>query len=198
MLKNFIVFEADGKPQGQPVDGNTSPEESTEDTTTEEPKNDGPTFSQEDVDRIVSERLKREKAQAEEKAQKAAKAAADKALEEQQEFKQLAESRAADLEQANTQIETQQATIEATQTELDEYKNTVLSIIEEQRKSLPDGVSTLLDKLSPLEQMAWLNENSTQLTPKSSVPSSPKPSFQKSDVNEQLATEQRRFIRSKF
>lgn len=197
MLKNLIVFEADGKPTGQPEDGNTSPEESTEDKTTEEPKNDGPTFTQEDVDRIVSERLKREKAQAEEKAQKAAKQAADKALEEQQEFKQLAESRAADLEQANTQIETQQATIEATQTELEEYKNTVLSIIEEQRKSLPDGVAVLLDKLTPLEQMAWLKDNSTQVN-KSSVPSSPKPSFQKSDVSEQLAAEQRQFVRSRF
>lgn len=196
MFKNF-VFEADGKPAGQPEDGNTSPEDSTEDTTTAEAKNDGPTFTQEDVDRIVSERLKREKAQAAEQAQKAAKAAQDKALEEQQEFKQLAESRAADLEQANTKIETQQATIEATQTELEEYKSTVLSIIEEQRKSLPDGVATLLDKLTPLEQMAWLKDNSTQVN-KSSVPSSPKPSFQKTDTTEQLAAEQRQFVRSRF
>lgn len=197
MWKKFRVLEADDAPTGGPLDGNTSPE-AAEDNTQAEPIKDGPAFSQEDVDRIVSERLRREKAQADEKAQKAAKLAADKALEDQQEFKQLAEARAADLAQAATQIETQQATIEAVQLELEDYKSTVLSIIAEQRKSLTQGVSALLDKLTPIEQMAWLNENSTQLSPKSSVPSSPKPSFQKTDTSEQLAAEQRQFIRSKF
>jgi hypothetical protein len=90
-------------PQGAAPTGDT--------TGATQPKSGGDEarFTQTDVDRIITERLARERQKTEEEAKKARSAAEEKALAEQQKFQELAEKRARELAEAQSQMTAMQA-----------------------------------------------------------------------------------------
>lgn len=85
-----MLFEADGG-QGGAGDPNTTPEGAVK------------TFTQEEVDALIRERLAREKRKAEEKAEEARKEAEQKALAEQGKYKEMYEQLQKDLEEQKAQ-----------------------------------------------------------------------------------------------
>jgi seryl-tRNA synthetase len=128
-------------------------------------------FSQAELDAIVKDRLKR----AEEKAQSAqAKAQADaaaKALEEQGEFKKLADERAKTVDTLTAEKETLTAQLEDVTAK--KYETALTAILDAQKGSIPEHVRPLLDKLPIDEQMAWIAANQDKIKV-SGVPFTPK------------------------
>lgn len=119
-------------------------------------------FSQADVDRIVKERLDREKSKADTAAQKAAKDAETKALAEQGEWKKLAEQRAAELADLTGKLKEQ----DALEADIKRLTKALSEQLAAQTKDLPDYLRELLASKDPVEQMAWLTANRDKLTPK--------------------------------
>jgi seryl-tRNA synthetase len=130
-------------------------------------------FSQAELDAIVKDRLKR----AEEKAQSAqAKAQADaaaKALEEQGEFKKLADERAKTVDTLTAEKETLTAQLEDVTAKAKKYETALTAILDAQKGSIPEHVRPLLDKLPIDEQMAWIAANQDKIKV-SGVPFTPK------------------------
>lgn len=133
------------------------------------------TFTQADIDRIVTERLEREKRKGDEAAKTAAEAAAAKALKENSQFKELSEKQAATLLEKETVLIQTKAQTETLTQERDKYKTALEEHVKERRTGLPDSITVLLDKLDPVEQMAWLSKNAATLgTNREGVPATPK------------------------
>lgn len=126
------------------------------------------------------------------------KKADEKTLEDQQAFKELADKRATELEEATNKSSELQASIEKTSEELEKYKAAVMAILETQRADVSEHVVELLDKLNPLEQMEWLGKSGTELKKSGSVPSSPKPEKSSDGKQADMMREARQFIRSSF
>lgn len=119
------------------------------------------TFNQADVDKIVKERLEREKAKTEAAAQKARQEAEAQALAEQGKWKELAEAqgkRIADLEQAAIELKAAQAKVTQYEKALTEYRDA-------QFAGVPDHIKTLLEGRDILDQMAWLTANQEKVKP---------------------------------
>lgn len=112
-------------------------------------------FTQADVDAIVKDRLDREKRKTEEAAERARKAAEQKALEEQGNWKQIAEQHQAEVAKLQSEIEAGKQTSK----DLDRYRSALKQHVEAQRKDLPDHIKKLLEKLDEVEQLTWLTEN---------------------------------------
>lgn len=122
-------------------------------------------FTQADIERIIAERLDRERKKAEEKAAKAQAEAEAKALAEQNQFKELAEKHAQRIAQ-----------LEAIEPKAQRYEAALVKLLEAQRKSIPDHVITLLDKLDPADQLEWIAGNQSKLAQPSGAPATPKAS----------------------
>ena len=120
-------------------------------------------FTQADVERIIAERLDRERKKAEEKAAKAQAEAEAKALAEQNQFKELAEKHAQRI-----------AKLEAIEPKAQRYEAALTKLLETQRKSIPEHVITLLDKLDPADQLEWIAMNQTKIVQPSGAPATPK------------------------
>lgn len=116
-------------------------------------------FSQADVDRIVKERIEREKAKADTAAQKAAREAEAKALADQGEFKKLAESRGQELAEANKRLEE----LDALKKDNARLSKALADQIAAQTKDLPDYLRELLASKDPVSQMDWLTANADKL-----------------------------------
>lgn len=95
----------------------------------------------------LKKRLREIEQQEQDKA-KAAKAAEAKRLEEQQEWRELAEKRQAALVE-----------LEPYKEMAERYKGALGAVLEAQRKGLPEHITTLLDKLDPVDQLAWIADN---------------------------------------
>lgn len=118
-------------------------------------------FTQADVDRIVKERIEREKAKGEAAAQKARQAAEAQALAEQGKFKELSESqgkRIAELEATADELKAAQGQLKKYQQALSEYRDA-------QYAGIPDHIKALLEGRDILDQMAWLTANQEKLKP---------------------------------
>ena len=118
-------------------------------------------FTQADVDRIVKERIEREKAKGEAAAQKARQAAEAQALAEQGKFKELSESqgkRIAELEATAQELQAAQGQLKKYQQALAEYRDA-------QYAGIPDHIKALLEGRDILDQMAWLTANQEKLKP---------------------------------
>lgn len=113
-------------------------------------------FSQADVDRIVSERMARERRKAEDEKRQAEQEAERKRLEEEGQFKEANDQLKADLKTA------QDALKQATE-ERDAYRERLEVILKERREGLPAHLIALLDNLDPLRQLDWLTSNADQL-----------------------------------
>jgi hypothetical protein len=160
MLRSFLshsprkFYEAD---KGD----NPSGAESTSDDSVKTVK----TFSQDELEAIVKDRLDRAKRKAKEDADKAKTEAEQKALAEQGEYKTLAEQRAAELANAHKELETAKTHEQAAE----QYKKALLARLAVDKKSLPAGIVALLDKFDPLDQAEWLSDpkNAEALKPTS-------------------------------
>lgn len=158
-----------------------------------------PTFTQADVDRIVTERLERERKKADAAAQKAREEAESKALADQQKFQELADKRGkalTDLEASATTLTTQ---LEAEQGKAQRYEKALTAMLAEQRKRVPEHLHGLLDKLDPAEQLEWIAGNGDKLTTATGVPATPKQQGGMTDAQREKAQKDAsRFYRNKF
>lgn len=182
----YVYYEADKGNEGEPAP-----------TGTTEAKE--PTFTQADIDRIITERLERERKKSEEKTKRATEEAQAKALEEQQKFQELAQQRGtkvAELEALSTELSTK---LEATDATAKRYQKALNTILAEQLKRVPDHLTGLLNRLDPVEQLEWLAQNGEKLTAPSGVPATPRPQNGMSAAEKEKASAAAsRQVRSKF
>lgn len=122
-----------------------------------EPENSGEKrFTQDEVNRLIDDRLKRERQKADEKAKKEREDAEAKALEEQKEYQKLAEQRATKI-----------AELEPLTEQVDRYQGALTSLLTAEKQNVPEHVAALLDKLDPVEQLEWIASNRDKLAPAS-------------------------------
>ena len=175
-LRPFFFFQADPPAGGTPTadpgkaadppanEGDPDPK-AVDDTKDKKPKPpiQWTADQQAEIDRINAETRKQERKKAEAefeaKAAKAKKEAEDQALTEKQEFKTLAENRAAEIETLKGEIET----LTEAQKQGEKYKAVLEKHLKEQTAKLPKHIQTLLSKMDVLEQMEYLTENAKDL-----------------------------------
>lgn len=191
--QTWLLWEADK--------GNGSGEEDkTEDATGNE--NGGtqePTFTQADVDKIVQERLARERQKAEERERKAREEAEAKALAENDQYKELSEKQAKQLLDAETELADAKAQLDAATQEKERYQQALEGYVAKQREGVPDHIGALLDNLDPVAQLEWLTVNSTNLGQANGVPATPKAKGGLSDAQkEEAQTASNRYYRDRF
>lgn len=188
-----LLFEADK--------GNTGGDTTTVDATGTNSGIDKPTptFTQSDVDRIVNERLDRERKKAETATQKAREEAESKALADQAKFQELADKRGkqvTDLETANATLTTQLETVTA---KADRHEKALGKLLAEQLKAVPEHLHSLLSKLDAVEQLEWIATNAATLkTATNGVPATPKPTVADGFDKEKAQKDAERFYRSRF
>lgn len=109
------------------------------------------------VEEIVEDRLRRAQEKADrDKANAEAKAAQD-ALEKNQQFEELANARAAEIETLKAELAQREGVEETLSTYRERVGNSVKSRME--NLNLSSGVVALLEKMDPAEQQDWLDEN---------------------------------------
>lgn len=131
-------------------------------------------FSQAELDRIIGERLEREreraKAEAAEEQRKATEAARRKALKEQEDFKSLSESQAAELAQKDERI----AALEASEARVTALETRLEKINEARLGNVDEGYRSLLKNMTVEERADWVEANPklvANATPGGSPPS---------------------------
>lgn len=142
-----IQFFAEGDPPTDPPQDPPTDPPATPPT----PEGAGKTFTQEDVDRIVKERLEREKRKADEKAEQARKEAERKALEEQGKYKEMYEALQKDLQAQKAQVlEARKETLLLgagyTQEQANRYKKFLTGETEEE---LATALTALIEDIPP-------------------------------------------------
>jgi len=147
-------------------------------------------FTQDEVDRIVKERLEREKLTRDKESSKAKENAEAEALKKNQEWQALAEKSAArvmELEPLSEQVE--------------RYRNALEKSLAAEKKDLPRHVLVLLEKLDPVDQIEYLSENREGLGKplRTGVPASPEPKERKiSDEDNERARQAQTRLYSGF
>jgi hypothetical protein len=110
----------------------------------------GGSFSQEQVNAIVRDRLARQKAQ-------------------------LTKTQGTLAEQ----LATLQAQVEQLSADKAKYADKFSASLVEKKSGLPDGILKLLEKMDPVDQLAWIDENAATLVPATQPPATgpqaPKP-----------------------
>lgn len=117
------------------------------------------TFSQEQVNAIVRDRLRRQRVQYEGK-----------------------------ILALTTEMDGMKAELGTLRGRAEQYNAQFTKTLTEKRKDLPKGVLALLDKLQPEEQVAWLEENQDVLkvAPVNTPPETPRPSGTAPNVDQQI------------
>lgn len=141
------------------------------------------TFSTDDVERIVKERLERAERKAKEKADKDREAADAAKLAENQQYKELADKATAKA----TKLE---ADYETTKEKAERYEAALTTYLATQRKTVPSHLHGLLDKLDPVDQLEWIAANGDKLTqpaPVQGVPGTPKQNGNQSEADAERA-----------
>lgn len=134
----------------------------------------GKTFSQEDVDRIVKERLEREKLARERATARAKEEAEAEALKKNQEWQALADVNAKKADELAARV----AQLEPVGEQVERYRSALERSLAAEKKDLPKHVLVLLEKLDPVEQIDYLAANRDALgrtTGAAGVPASPEP-----------------------
>lgn len=129
----------------------------------------GNVFTQDDVDRIVSERLERERKKTTEATEKQKRADDEKRLAEQNEFKTLAEQRAARIAELETAAQSAHATTET----IKRYETALQAYRDAQFAGVPDHIKELLKDRPIDQQIDWLSKNVKNLSSVSGVPATP-------------------------
>jgi len=120
-------------------------------------------FTQEDIDKIVKERLERERKKAEESATKAAEELKAKTLAEQGEFQKLSESQKAKLAELALEKATLDDSFLKVAADRDRFQAALNAHVAERMKGIPAHITTLLEALDPIAQMDWLTKNASKL-----------------------------------
>lgn len=105
-------------------------------------------FSQEELDQIVKERLARQQRAHEQQAREAKEAAEAKQLEDQEEWKTLANNRAEELKKLKPRAQAAEG-----------YEKGVAHLMAKATEELPANIQTILNKLTLSDQLEWLAEN---------------------------------------
>lgn len=105
------------------------------------------------------EERKKAKADYEAELAKARQAEEEKQLTEKQEFKKLAENRAAEIET----LKQEKQTLTEAKEQGDKYKAALEKSLKAQTAKVPKHIQTLLSKMDVLEQMEYLTENAKDL-----------------------------------
>ncbi len=130
-------------------------------------------FSQADVDRIVKERLEREKTAREKATQKAREEAEAQSLKKNQEWQSLAEKNEARVSQLAARL----GELEPLSEQVTRYKSALEGSLAAEKKDLPRHVLVLLEKLDPIEQIEYLSANREEFgrSRLAEIPASPSP-----------------------
>ncbi len=132
-------------------------------------------FSQADVDRIVKDRLEREKSAREKAAAKLREDAEADALKKNQEWQTLSQK----TEARANELQARVGELEAVGSQVERYKVALEKNLEAEKKDLPKHVLVLLEKLDPVEQLEYLAANREVLgkagRASEGVPSTPSP-----------------------
>jgi hypothetical protein len=159
-----------GKKDGEGDQGGKKPDADGKGGKGGEPGQGDKQFTQADLDRIVTERLDRERKAREKEAEKVKTIAEQKALEDEKKWQELAEkqkTQIADFEKSAGELTTLKDTHA-------KYEKALKAYLETQRKGLPDHIVKLLDKLDPVEQLEYIAANAEALNkPKSNIPPTP-------------------------
>ncbi len=117
------------------------------------------TFSQDDVNRIVQERLDKHKRTTDAEATRRAEDAAAQALKDNQKFEELAKTRETQLTTANGTIATLTADVETLTARVTAADEAIGKILAAQTKDLPPHLLSLLTRMTPAEQLTYLADN---------------------------------------
>lgn len=177
--KNWLVFDVDGAPSGgeEKKDDKKEPEAEKKEPAPEQPgKIEFSSEQQAEVERIVKERLSREKEKGKKAEEKARQDAEAEVLKKSEEWKQLSskyEERLATFAGIEEQLE-------AEKSRAARYEKVLRESLSEQMKDIPPHIKSLIEKLDVVEQMEYLQKNKEQLKQgdsggKKPVPPSPKP-----------------------
>jgi len=122
-------------------------------------------FSQAELDAIIDDRLKRERKKSEDATEKARKKAEEEALTKNQEWKTLAETRATEI----ADLTKEKAELEPFKEQAEKYKAALDDQLKKIKEKLPKHLLPLIDKLDPVEAMAYITENGEALGAKPST-----------------------------
>jgi hypothetical protein len=132
----------------------------------------------------LKERLAREEKKRKDAEEKAARKGAEEALAKNEQFKELAETRA----QTILELESKVGTLDQLEAERDELTGVLNEFLQKEREGIPAHVTALLDELSPVKQLRYIAANRASFSQKTNgVPATPK-----ADHDSQLSLEQRR------
>jgi small-conductance mechanosensitive channel len=116
-------------------------------------------FTQAELEAIIDDRLKRERKKSEDAAEKARKQAEAAALEKNQEWQKLAEQRTKDLD-ALTKEKTD---LEPFKEQAEKYKKALDDQLAKVKATLPKYLLPLIEKMDPVEAMAYITEHAEEL-----------------------------------
>jgi hypothetical protein len=148
---SFLMDEGGGAAAAQPAAEPVSAAESQPES--------GKTFTQADIDRIVKDRLEREKSAREKATAKAKEEAEAEALKKNQEWQALAEKN----ETRANELLAKLGELEPLGDQVTRYKGALEKYLATEKKDLPKHVLVLLEKLDPIEQIEYLAANREDL-----------------------------------
>ena len=131
-------------------------------------------FSQADVDRIVRERLERDRALRE---RAAGKVRAEAEAVQLRDWREL-EQQAREAEQRNMMLQVKVGELEPLGELAGRYRQALEKYLSAEKKDLPEHLSVLLEKLDPVEQLEYLSGHRQALMPggrAEGIPASPAP-----------------------
>ncbi len=120
------------------------------------------TFSveqQAEVDRIIKERLAREKKHADDASEKVRKQAEEDALTKNKEFETLATTRQKKI----GELESQVAELVPFKEQTEKYKGAMEKILKAQVDKLPNAIKVLVAKMDPIDQMQYFADHAKEL-----------------------------------
>jgi hypothetical protein len=120
------------------------------------------TFSPEqqvELERVLKERLERERKKSETAAEKVRRQAEEDALTKNKEFETLAEQRKTKV----GELEAQVAELAPLKDQVEKYKGAMETILKAQMAKLPKALLPLLEKLDPIEKMQYLADHAKEL-----------------------------------
>jgi hypothetical protein len=184
----------DDKSQEQPDEGTATPPGKTAD----QPKDDKPkaekTFTQKEVDAIVTERLEREKDKATKAAERARAEAAEEALTKNQEWKELAEKRELRIKELEPLAEK----LAAAEKDLRAHADALGAQLKTQKEGIPAHILSLIEKQSILEQLIYLSENRAALVMGEKKKPDPVPESPRGDSLKAVSDAEKEQVRREF
>jgi hypothetical protein len=145
-------------------------------------------FTQSDIERIVKERLEREKAAAAKREEQAKRKAAEEAAEKNAEFEELARTRKERIDALEADLE-QYSSLEET---LSTYRQKAEDSVEAriQNLNVPSWAVELLEGKDPIEKMAFLDKHEGDFAVTERVPASETPDASGTPEADEAAQEQ--------